>query len=54
MSAAPIDHHWWYDRRLGIYDPGSVGCTHVNSVDGTSVKVSIVSLELNATTLGKK
>ena len=43
MSVTPIDHHWWYDRRLRTYDPGSVGRTHVNWVDGTSVEVCIVS-----------
>ena len=43
MRVAPIDHHRWYDRRLRTYDPGSVGRTHVNWVDGTSVQVCIVS-----------
>ena len=27
MRIAPIDHHWWYDRRLSTYNPGSVGRT---------------------------
>ena len=27
MRVAPIDQHWWYDRRLSTYDPGSVGHT---------------------------
>ena len=44
MRVAPIDHHWWYDQRPRTYDPGSVGRTHVNWVDGTSVQVGIVSL----------
>ena len=30
MRVAPIEHHWWYDRRLSTYNPGSVGRTHVN------------------------
>ena len=25
MRVAPINQHWWYDRRLGTYDTGSVG-----------------------------
>ena len=27
MRVAPIDDHWWYDRRLSIYDPKLVGNT---------------------------
>ena len=48
MRVAPIDHLWWYDRHLRTYDPGSVGRTHVNWVDGTSVQVCIVRLACKA------
>ena len=27
MRAAPIGHHWWYDRWVSTYDPGSIGRT---------------------------
>ena len=27
MRVALINHHWWYDRRLSTYHPGSVGHT---------------------------
>ena len=42
MKIAPIDHHWWYDQQLHTYNSGSVGRTHVNWVDGTSVQVCVV------------
>ena len=42
-----IDLHWWYDRRLRTYDPGSVGRTQVNWVDGTSAQVCIVNVFLS-------
>ena len=29
MRITPIDHHWWYDRRLSTYGPGWVGHTQV-------------------------
>ena len=35
MRVAPINHHWWYDHWLSNYNPGSVGCSHVDWVDGT-------------------
>ena len=43
MRVAPIDQHRWYDRRLRTYGPGSVGRTHVNWVDGTSVHVFMLA-----------
>ena len=43
MRVAPIDHHWWYDRRLGTYNPRSVGRTRVESFNGISVQVYTVS-----------
>ena len=43
MRVAPIDYHWWYDRRLRTYHPGLVGHTQVNWVDETSVQLCIVS-----------
>lgn len=27
---ALADHHWWYDRPLGNYDPGSLGHAHAD------------------------
>ena len=47
MGVAPIDHHWWYDRRLSTYDPASVGRTRVDSFNGTSVHMCTVSFSFS-------
>ena len=43
MRFALIDHHWWYDRQLGTYDPGQVGRTLADSFYRISVQVCTVS-----------
>ena len=30
VRVAPVDHHWWYDRRVCAYVPGSVGHIQVD------------------------
>lgn len=44
MRVAFIGNHWWYDQQLNAYDPGSVGYTHINLVDGISIEACIVNL----------
>ena len=46
MRVAPIDHHWWYDRRLSTYDPRSAGRTRADSFNRTTVQVYTVSLPM--------
>ena len=48
MRVAPIDHHWWYDRRLTTYDPGSVGHTQVDWSKEPHALGGVVSLVIDS------
>ena len=43
IRVAPIDHYWWYDQRLGKYDPRSLGRTRVDLFNGTSGQVCTIN-----------